>query len=411
MTIENIKTVIKSLNACPEWSLMLNANTYVLRGNVAIDGVSKEITLFTIINPFKTLKHAWSWTGEAFKAVPGKFLALRSHIDVLLFDGFLYFFNMNGEKLFDMERAYKQICDKKIEEVLDAQLVNDEDCFRQFASSGFNPRKFVSYNKNRVDKLKSDMSFHNLAVQKFGILCDNNGAFDSTDKKNVNRLVKFICGKGMIDPTDEKPVEVDGSRAWGKNMPKPFIFSMFFLSFAPLWLCTAFIDCMNLYKDPSSPCTEIIGLGLIIVGFFISGIETFRVLKREGGQNYTKYNVEEAAEDTFSTTAYLLSNTLPLFAFDFTRWESTVTFLIVFSVLFILCVIHNRYDCNVCLELFGYRLYKCWLNREGETVDDAVVLIHRKVLHKNDEVAIRMIGSELYLGYVVEPKPKEGVTQ
>lgn len=196
--------------------LEFNANTYVLRGNVVIDGDNKEITLFTIINPFRTLKHAWSWTGEAFKSVPGKLLALRSHhVDVLLYDGCLYFFNMNGEKLFDMERAYKQICDKKIDEVLDAQLVNDEDCFRQYASSGFNPRKFVSYNKNRVDKLKSDKAFHDLVVKKFGVTCDSNGAFDSTDKKNVNRLVKFICGKGMIDPTDEKPVEVDGSRAWG----------------------------------------------------------------------------------------------------------------------------------------------------------------------------------------------------
>lgn len=195
--------------------LEFNANTYVLRGNVVIDGDNKEITLFTIINPFRTLKHAWSWTGEAFKSVPGKLLELRSHVDVLLYDGCLYFFNMNGEKLFDMERAYKKICDKKIDEVLDARLVNNEDCFRQYASSGFNPRKFVSYNKNRVDKLKSDKVFHDLVVKKFGVTCDSNGAFDSTDKKNVNRLVKFICGKGMIDPTDEKPVEVDGSRAWG----------------------------------------------------------------------------------------------------------------------------------------------------------------------------------------------------
>ena len=63
----------------------------------------------------------------------------------------------------------------------------------------------------------------------------------------------------------------------------------------------------------------------------------------------------------------------------------------------------------MCLELFGYRLYKCWLNRESETIDDAVVLIHRKGLYKNDEIAVRLIGSNLYLGYVVKPKEKEGV--
>lgn len=58
---------------------------------------------------------------------------------------------------------------------------------------------------------------------------------------------------------------------------------------------------------------------------------------------------------------------------------------------------------------YRYILYKYWLNREGETIDDAVVLIHRKVLYKNDEFAARLIGSDSYLGYVVKPKAEEGV--
>lgn len=194
--------------------LEFKANAYALKGNVADGGQNNEITLITIINPFKALKHTLQWTGDAFKSTPTKILALRSHIDVIVYQGFVYMLNMNGEKLFDMERAYKQLCGIKIEEVLSANLVTDVEAFRQHASAGFNPRKFLAFNKDRLEKLKSDSNFHRLAEQKFGLKCTGSGMFDSTDRENVNRIVKFLCGKGMIDPVNEQPVEVDGSRVW-----------------------------------------------------------------------------------------------------------------------------------------------------------------------------------------------------
>lgn len=190
-------------------------------------------------------------------------------------------------------------------------------------------------------------------------------------------------------------------------MPKLFIFSMFYLSFAPLWLCTAFIDIMSLIEDSSHPWTEIIGLLLIAAGFLFSILETHKVLSREKRQNYTRYIVAEAKEDTIATTTYLLSNTLPLFTFDFTKWQSTVTFLIVFLVLLWLCVVHNRYDCNVCLELAGYRLFQCQLKRKEEDKEDILVLIRKRSLNANDLVSVRLIGDELYLGYIIEERSEE----
>ena len=49
---------------------------------------------------------------------------------------------------------------------------------------------------------------------KFQIDFADGGTFDSTKVKNVEHIVKFLCGKGMIDPVDDSPVEADTVRPW-----------------------------------------------------------------------------------------------------------------------------------------------------------------------------------------------------
>lgn len=190
------------------------ASAYVLKGNILIDGIQRSIKLFTIISPFKVFKHTFAWDGDSFKALPDKYLLLRRYVDVAMVNDIVYLFNMNGEKLFNMERAYKSICRNKVEDIISSGIVSDEGMFRQYATSGYNPRKFVSYDENRLRKIKDDASFKNRIAGKFGIIQTPDGIFDSSDSENVNRIVKFLCKKGMIDPVNDDPVEVEGARQW-----------------------------------------------------------------------------------------------------------------------------------------------------------------------------------------------------
>lgn len=185
-------------------------------------------------------------------------------------------------------------------------------------------------------------------------------------------------------------------------MPIIFTMSMFFLSFTPLWICVAFLNVMSLYTDRTNPYTEIIGMILLGVGLTISTVSIWKTMRRERGQNYERFSVVTAEKDTVSTTTYLLSNALPLLAFDFTKWQSVVTFLIIFGSLALLCLLHHRYDSNICMEVCGYRMYNCWLNNDFETKDGITVLIRKKALNANDQIAIRNISGELYIGYEVE---------
>lgn len=192
-------------------------------------------------------------------------------------------------------------------------------------------------------------------------------------------------------------------------MPIIFTMSMFFLSFTPLWICVAFLNVMSLYTDRTNPYTEIIGLILLGVGLVISTVSIWKTMRRERGQNYERFSVVTAEKDTVSTTTYLLSNALPLLAFDFTKWQSVATFLVIFGSLALLCLLHHRYDSNICMEIFGYRMYNSWLNNDFETKDGITVLIRKKALNANDKIAIRKISGELYIGYEVEEQQKEGV--
>jgi hypothetical protein len=50
-----------------------------------------------------------------------------------------------------MERAYKALCKDKVSDVIDCGFITKPDRFKSIATSGQNPRMFVSYNQTRVD--------------------------------------------------------------------------------------------------------------------------------------------------------------------------------------------------------------------------------------------------------------------
>ena len=50
--------------------------------------------------------------------------------------------------------------------------------------------------------------------EKFDIKLNNNDKVDTSDSENINKFIKFICDRGMIDPVDEKPREVASAQQW-----------------------------------------------------------------------------------------------------------------------------------------------------------------------------------------------------
>lgn len=144
-----------------------------------------------------------------------------------------------------------------------------------------------------------------------------------------------------------------------------FQWSMFYLSFVPLWISVLFQDIMSLIHGTESPLTEIISICLIPLLFFF----TLHIMRKglKPSVNETQmYYIDAAEEEKFLTAEFLFTYILPLFAFDFTSWEGVVLFGIFFTIFGCLCVRHNYFCTNVMLDVMKYRIYDCELTDSND---------------------------------------------
>lgn len=172
-------------------------------------------------------------------------------------------------------------------------------------------------------------------------------------------------------------------------------FSLFYLSFTPLWISIIFVDSMSLVKGSTAVWTEIVSIASIVVVMLCSLIVvvcTFNSKNRDGVQ---KYRIAAVREEKSITVEFLLSYILPLFAYDFTLWEGVVLFLIFFITLGFLCIKHNYFCVNVVLELLDYGFYQCELINEDD-VRLTKTIISKKKLNGciSTTIAIRAINNE-----------------
>ncbi len=192
--------------------LEFKPQAYLLKGIINIDNSDYPVKLISMQNPITILKHKFCMQNGTFQEISDKVLSLRPTIDIVIFDGYVYMLTLAGENLFNMERSYKAICTTKISSIKDCNILTDFDAFSAIAGSGHNPRKFVSFNDSHLQKLKNANTRKKMA-KKFNISLDGD-KFDSKKSDTSDKLVKLLCDRGMVDPFDDNPMEVAGSKQW-----------------------------------------------------------------------------------------------------------------------------------------------------------------------------------------------------
>ena len=89
------------------------------------------------------------------------------------------------------------------------------------------------------------------------------------------------------------------------------------------------------------------------------------------------YVLKEVEEEKIISTEFLLSYVLPLFAFDFTKWDQVILFLIFYITMSFLCIRHNHFSVNIVLEFLHYRFYNCVIENDDK------IRIDTKIISKN----------------------------
>ena len=194
--------------------LELKAKASVIEGIIKIENEEVAVRFISMQNPVTTLKNRFYRSNGKFTEISDKVLTLRNSIDVIIYRENVYMLNLAGEKLFDMERAYQKICKSKVALIQEKNIIEGFDTFKKCATTGHNPRKFVSFNDIYLNKLEDEKNREKIA-QKFNIkLTDNRNLFEASEEGVPDKIVKLLCQKGMVDPFDDSPMEVSGTRKW-----------------------------------------------------------------------------------------------------------------------------------------------------------------------------------------------------
>ena len=192
-------------------------SAYIIKGSLIDDKDStktNQIILISCINPVTTLKSKFWFVDKKFQSIDQKVLNLRKTFDVVIINETVYFLTLAGETFFHMEHAYKNICEKTVDALIESDVFSDPEMFKKTATSKHNPRRFVSYSESNFEYLKSKENRKSIA-EKFQIkLTGDEEIFDTSSELNNDRIVKLICNKGMLHPINENPMEVNGAKPW-----------------------------------------------------------------------------------------------------------------------------------------------------------------------------------------------------
>ena len=168
-----------------------------------------------------------------------------------------------------------------------------------------------------------------------------------------------------------------------------FQWSMYYLSFTPLWLSILFKNAMSIAHGTNYPYTERISFVIIPVIFMVSFIIMTKGFE-PSKKNAVRYHIERVEEEKLVTMEFLATFIFPLFAFDFSKWEGILLFALFFLIFGFLCVRHNYFCTNIVLEIFGYRTYICKLR------NDHGISLKRKIISQRELRALNF-GESLYV--------------
>ncbi|MFU0615118.1 hypothetical protein [Gardnerella vaginalis] len=162
----------------------------------------------------------------------------------------------------------------------------------------------------------------------------------------------------------------------------------YFTSFFQLWISISFIDAKSLIENTKNTWTERISIIVIIIASIISAIVLLPEFISNSKEGLTEFLVKDASDDKTITSEYLLSCILPLLAFDFTKWDQVVLFLIFFVALGFLCIRHNHFSANILLEMLGYRVFTCELEDVNKNVVQRKIISRRMLSAKKGNAYI-----------------------
>lgn len=190
----------------------MNPNACVIRG---CNESGEEIFIITRRSPLMRLTHRFMRADHVYKAIEEPILTLSTKIDAVIIAQKIVFLTIAGAQMFVSESICRNIASEKIGEIKQVKYLTGLDDFEAVALKGANVRRFLGYNERRVKSMQSIACRERIA-SKFGIAMKGK-KLDLTNPDDADRFIRVVCNRGMLDPFDDKAVEVSSSKPWEKR--------------------------------------------------------------------------------------------------------------------------------------------------------------------------------------------------
>lgn len=195
----------------------VKACAYVFRGTYkSTDGEEKNLYLISKKNPIinfrrKTYIEAIKEGGRknAVAQFEKPLLQFNAVFDCMVIDNNLYGMNLNFESIFNLPYTRKVLTEARLSDIETSGIIEEDFLkpFKDFSLKGHNPKRYLTFQKDRLKILKDSRKRKARAARLKLKLHEQTNKFILETEADMKQLVNYLCKRLANDIEDKTIVE------------------------------------------------------------------------------------------------------------------------------------------------------------------------------------------------------------
>lgn len=109
-----------------------------------------------------------------------------------------YTFNNSFETIFDIEKSVQKVKNKVVEKIINTNAIEKPDDFIAFSKSYKSPKAFISFDEERLDRVK-DLRERQVVANDYGLQLSADNKFIINENSDFKNFLDFICLKSVCE--------------------------------------------------------------------------------------------------------------------------------------------------------------------------------------------------------------------
>ena len=197
-----LKYSLKLLDECICTSAHFASKDLALHGYILECTINGQtyMKLLSISNPIKYFRHKFSLVLNSFTELTEPILSLNISCDCVILNDYALFFSGKAESIFDLEKHYKALASKCLNQLQTKGIIENFDSFKDYAYRWPKAAKFESFDFERINNFaKLDIATKTKILSNFSISLNNQGAIIANSPEEKEQVLNFTCRKLLTD--------------------------------------------------------------------------------------------------------------------------------------------------------------------------------------------------------------------